>query len=111
MASTAQNNDMTTRSENRVQCPFVGQLRRGAGMMQPVTIRDMSSGGLQATCFNAPSEGERVTVRFDNGRSVHGLVRWVRKGVFGVEFQAPVNVSMVTENAKTHPLRRSTDIR
>lgn len=111
MASAAQNDGMSTRGENRVQCPFVGQLRRGAGMSQPVTVRDMSSKGLQATCFNAPTENEQVTIRFENGRSIHGIVRWVRKGIFGVEFKAPVNISMVTENAKVHPLRRSTDSR
>ena len=111
MASTAQNNDMPTRSENRFQCPFVAQLRRSTGKMQPITVRDMSPGGLQATCFNAPIEGEQVTVRFENGHSVHGVVRWLRKGIFGLKFLAPVNVSMIMEGAKAHPLRSSTYIR
>ena len=111
MASAAQSSGMSTRRENRVLCPFVCQMRRSNGMVQPVTIRDMSSGGLQATCFNAPTVGEQVIVRFENGRTVAGMVRWLRKGIFGVEFPAPVNVTMVTEDAKEHPLRRSTDIR
>lgn len=111
MASAAQNNGMSTRRENRAQYPLVGQLRRSTGMTHPVTIRDMSSGGLQGTCFNAPTVGEKVTVRFENGRSAAGIVRWLRKGIFGVEFPAPVNVAMLTEDAKEHPLRRSTDIR
>jgi len=111
MASTATNMGMTTRGEKRVEYPLIAQMRRQAGLQQPVTIRDMSSGGLQGTCFNAPHEGEHVTLRFENNHSVHGMVRWVRKGVFGVEFRNPVNVQMVTANAQTHPLRRSTDIR
>lgn len=111
MGLAAKNNGMSTRGENRVEVPIVGQMRRGAGMSHPVTIRDISSKGMQGTCFNAPNEREQVSIRFENGRSVHGVVRWVRKGIFGVEFLAPVNVSTLTENAKTHPLRRSTDIR
>lgn len=109
MAFSAQNNDMSTRRENRETSPILGQIRRGGGIMQPVTIRDMSSRGLQGTCFNAPAVGEQVVIRFESEKSVHGIVRWSRKGVFGLEFRAPVNVAMVTEKAKTHPLRRSTD--
>ncbi|MFK7843313.1 MAG: PilZ domain-containing protein [Sphingorhabdus sp.] len=111
MGLTAKNNGMSTRGENRVEAPLVGQMRRGAGMPHPVTIRDISSKGIQATCFNAPNERERVSIRFDNGRSVNGVVRWVRKGIFGIEFLAPINVNTLTEDAKTHPLRRSTDFR
>lgn len=111
MASTATDMAMTTRGEKRVEYPLIAQVRRQGGSAQPVTIRDISSGGLQGTCFNAPQEGEQVSVRFENNHSVHGIVRWVRKGVFGVEFRNPVNVALVTASAKTHPLRRSTDIR
>jgi len=109
MATSAQNSDMSTRRENRATSPILGQIRRGGGVLQPVTIRDMSTRGLQGTCFNAPGVGEQVTIRFESEKSVHGIVRWSRKGVFGVEFRAPVNVAMVTAKATTHPLRRSTD--
>lgn len=102
---------MTTRGEKRVENPLMAQMRRQTGAVQQITVRDMSSGGLQGTCFNPPNEREQVTIRFENSHSVTGMVRWVRKGVFGVEFRHPVNVAMVTANAQTHPLRRSTDVR
>ncbi len=89
----------------------MAQMRRQAGPVQQITVRDMSSGGLQATCFNPPKECEVLTIRFENNHSISGTVRWVRKGVFGVEFRKPVNVAMVTAKAQTHPLRRSTDVR
>jgi len=109
--ATVSNMGMTTRGEKRVEQPLMGQMRRQSGTVQPVTIRDMSSGGLQGTCFNAPNDGEQVTIRFESNHTVNGVVRWVRKGVFGVEFKSPVNVSMVADGAETHPMRRSTDQR
>ncbi len=111
MASQPMNSGMSTRRENRAAAPFAAHMRRAAGNTQPVTIRDISSGGLQATCFNLPNIGEHIAIRFENDRSVHGIVRWTQKGIFGVEFRTPVNVAMVTENVDPHPLRRSTDMR
>ena len=109
MASQANKNSMSTRRENRARAPLSASMVRGGGIAQPVTIRDMSSGGLQATCFNLPNVGEKVTIRFENDRSVHGVVKWSVKGVFGLEFRFPINVAMITENLDNHPLRRSTD--
>ena len=105
------NNGMSTRRENRASAPFAANMRRAAGNSQPVTIRDISSGGLQATCFNLPKIGEQIAIRFENDRTVHGVVKWTQKGIFGVEFRVPVNVAMITENVSAHPLRRSTDVR
>jgi len=110
MASQSQPNEMSTRQENRSSCPVFGQMRRATGNVQPITIKDMSTGGLQATCFNVPVEGEQISIRFENGRNVRGVIRWSRKGIFGVEFHTAIDVVSVTENVKSHPLRRSTDI-
>ncbi|MEM8695934.1 MAG: hypothetical protein AAGE05_07910 [Pseudomonadota bacterium] len=105
MASMTQNSGMPARSEERAQTPFGAQLRRSTGTIQSITVRNMSSRGLQATGFNAPMKGEEIAVRFANGHSVDGVVRWLRKGVFGLEFRSPVDVSAITRDARAHASR------
>ena len=59
----------------------------GSGDRQDIMVRDFSSRGFSAAAHGtAPAADEIVTVLLPDGRALWGIVRWVERNVFGVEF-------------------------
>ena len=57
------------------------------GDYQDIMVRDFSSRGFSAAAHGrAPVADEIVTVLLPDGRALWGIVRWVDRNVFGVEF-------------------------
>ena len=59
----------------------------GNGLHRPIMVRDVSAKGISAAAHGTPpAPDEIVCVYLPNGRSAWGLVRWVTRNLFGVEF-------------------------
>ena len=57
------------------------------GQHRPIMVRDVSAKGLSAAAQGTPPEpDEIVCIHLPDGREAWGLVRWVRRNLFGVEF-------------------------
>lgn len=58
-----------------------------AGETRAIMVRDVSAKGLSAAAQGeAPVPDEVVSIHLPNGGVAWGLVRWVRRNLFGVEF-------------------------
>ena len=62
-------------------------LVHASGERREVLVRDFSSRGFSAAAQGpAPAPDEVVTTLLPDGRALWGIVRWVERNVFGVEF-------------------------
>ncbi|OYU37022.1 PilZ domain-containing protein [Novosphingobium sp. PASSN1] len=58
-----------------------------------VVIRNISCGGMSATCKGLPPlVGETVEIQLPDNRQVSGTARWVSEQVFGIAFDEPINL-------------------
>ena len=58
-----------------------------AGLEHLIMVRDVSVKGLSAAAQGTPPvPDEIVCIHLPDGREAWGLVRWVRRNLFGVEF-------------------------
>jgi len=65
------------------------RLVNGQGEDLDVIVRDISGQGMAAAARGAPPAlDEVVSVLLPSGGQVWGLVRWVDRNLFGVEFEA-----------------------
>jgi len=70
----------------------------GNNPRQDIMVRDYSSRGFSAAAqATPPATDEVVAVHLPDGRTLWGIVRWVERNVFGVEFDvsAPAGGSEV----------------
>lgn len=73
------------------------EVHSGSGRFE-ARIRDISSTGalLEANC--SPEAGESVDLTCGES-SMHGHVVWAERGWFGVEFEAPLQISRLVDPA------------
>lgn len=61
-----------------------------------VVIRNISSGGMCASCKGLPPlVGEAVDIQLPDNRQVSGTARWVSEQVFGIAFDEPINLHVL----------------
>lgn len=59
-----------------------------------IVIRNISAGGLCATCKGLPPlVGESCDIQLPDNRQVSGTARWVNDQVFGIAFDEPINLA------------------
>ena len=63
-----------------------------------IVIRNISARGLCATCKGLPPLAEEFAeIQLPDNRTVTATVRWTNDQVFGVEFDAPINVQVLID--------------
>lgn len=63
----------------------------GTAPRQDIMVRDYSSRGFSAAAHGIPPAcDELVTVHLPDGCTLWGIVRWVERNVFGVEFDGNI---------------------
>ena len=73
--------------ERRRRGMVLVKMTDGTGHHRPIMVRDISAKGISAVAQGTPPvPDELVCVHLPNGRSAWGLVRWVTRNLFGVEF-------------------------
>lgn len=66
-----------------------------------IVIRNISTGGLCAMCRDLPPlEGEVVSIDLPDGSRTGATVQWVDDQVFGVTFDAPINLNLLLNTLK-----------
>lgn len=69
---------------------LVAHVAREDGRDGLCRVRNVSPGGLMADVVMHIREGEAVRVDLRNGQSRAGVVRWVKDGQFGMQFDEPL---------------------
>lgn len=75
------------------------------GRDQLCVVRNISSGGLMFECLQAPAIGQGVIVELRTDKQMIGIVRWVRNGGAGVEFDRPIDVEHILKEERGTLLR------
>lgn len=75
------------------------------GLDQLCVVRNMSSGGLMFECLHPPVIGQRITVELRSDKQMSGIVRWVKDGAAGIEFDQRVNVELMLREERSSLLR------
>lgn len=70
-----------------------GLMRSDRLPMFDIVIRNISAGGLCATCKELPPlVGERCEIQLPDNRQISGTARWVSDQVFGIAFDEPIDL-------------------
>ena len=76
-----------TLRERRRRGMVLVSLIDSTGATRKIMVRDISAKGLSAAAQGAPpGPDEVVSIALPDGSVAWGLVRWVRRNLFGVEF-------------------------
>jgi PilZ domain len=79
-----------------------GSLRtEGRAEAIEIRIRNLSSGGLMASCAGAPKRGERVTVGLRGIGDVPGEVAWSSADDLGIAFDRPIDPRRALKPVRT----------
>lgn len=68
-------------------------------------IRNISPGGLMFDCLNPPHIGQSLAVELRTDKKMHGVVRWVKDGGAGIEFDRPIEVERILNEMRSALLR------
>jgi hypothetical protein len=81
--------ELTPRDARMLTVLLVGRIIRpnGDGLCR---IRNISAGGLMAEVCARFMVEERVTIELRNDRMLEGVVRWIKPGKIGVQFDQPL---------------------
>lgn len=84
--------------EHRERRLLRGQMQTERLPAFDIVIRNISARGLCATCKGLPPvTGEFAELQLPDNRSVTATVRWASGQVFGVEFDAPINLDIMMD--------------
>jgi uncharacterized protein YjhX (UPF0386 family) len=75
------------------------------GKDQLCVVRNLSMGGLMFECLHMPAIGQRIAIELRSDKEMTGIVRWVRDGHVGIEFDQRVNVEMILKEERNSLLR------
>lgn len=82
---------MTKPHRDRQSARLLSTTMVRAGMVQPVTVHNISSGGVELRTELPPALGEHVIIRLAAHGDVGATVRWRRGRKFGLELDASVD--------------------
>ncbi len=69
---------------------LVGQITKRGGHDGLCRVRNVSAGGLMADVVMSVEPEDLVRIDLRNGQSRSGVVRWVKKDQFGLQFDEPI---------------------
>ena len=96
-------------SDRRLGPRHISVLRVGRavwnGADQLCVVRNISVGGLMFECLHPPAIGQRVAVELRSDKQMTGIVRWVKEGSAGIEFDQRVNVELILREERNSLLR------
>ena len=96
-------------TDRRVGPRHISVLRVGRavwnGRDQLCVVRNLSSGGLLFECLHPPAIDEHVGVELRSDRQMSGIVRWVRDGHAGIQFDQPIDVEQILKEERNSLLR------
>jgi hypothetical protein len=78
--------------------------RAGSRNRMPITIRNISTGGLMAECAYPPRIDEKVEIELRQLGIVAGKVRWGQGGRIGIEFEGPIDPALVMNKQQRSPV-------
>lgn len=95
--------------ERRDRSRHISVLRVGRvlwdGRDQLCVVRNISTGGLMFECLNPPAIGQGVIVELRTDKQMIGVVRWIRNGGAGVEFDRAIDVEQILKEERGTLLR------
>jgi hypothetical protein len=98
--------ELTPRDARMLTVLLVGRVirPRGDGLCR---IRNISAGGLMAEICAPFTVGEHVAIELRNDRILDGVVRWIRPGKIGVQFDQPLtDIAQILSEQRSGQRRR-----
>jgi hypothetical protein len=85
-----------TQPDRRVSDRYLRLLRVGAimvdGRRELCLIRNISAGGMMLRAYSQILVGAPLAIELKQGAPINGVVQWVKDGLTGVSFDAPIDV-------------------
>lgn len=75
------------------------------GRDQLCVVRNISEGGLMFECLHAPAVGQPLAIELRSDKEMHGVVRWARGNMVGVELDCAIEVERMLREERGSLLR------
>ena len=105
MSSAAPQPSVCNDRPPRLDCFIHAEVEVADGIATRVTIRNISLGGMRAEGPHLLKEGDAITVNVQGLGRMPGQVIWTQPGVFGVQFQLPIDPAQARKINAQNPWR------